>query len=420
MHRSLPRYAQLLAALVAALGPAGCTLDSQEAPPLTGPSGFALGVTLRADPDVLPRDGVSQSQVTVTVRDASGAPKSGQRLALSVSPSTAVLSTKEVSTDASGIATFAVTAPPADALGNTISVFATPVGDNFINARTESVTIALSGTPNATMPTPSFTVTPSSPEVRQLVTFDASATRDEGSACLDACTYSWNMDDGTTKSGRIVTHAFAAARPYNVTLTVTDAAGMTASVQQRVTVSAVPAPTVTLTVNPDPPLAGQQATFTANATAAAGHSITEYRWDFGDGTTQTTTSRTVSKTYNNQGTYVVSITVTDDLGQTGAVAKQLNITSSAVSATISFSPTNPVTNQRIHFAALNATAPSGATIAKYEWNFGDSEVAGGGTAEGQTVDHTYTRKGTYVVRLTITASNGLIGVVTTQVTVSDP
>jgi PKD repeat protein len=420
MYRSLRRDAWLLAALAAALGPTGCTLGSQEAPPLTGPSGFALGISLRAEPDVLPRDGVSQSQVTVTVYDASGAPKPGQRLALSVAPSTAALSTNEVSTNASGIAAFTVTAPPPDALGNAISVSATPIGDDFVNARSQSVTIALSGTPNATVPTPSFTVTPASPEVRQLVTFDASATKDEGSACLDACSYSWNMDDGTTKSGRIVTHSFAAARPYNVTLTVTDAAGMTASVQQRVTVVAVLAPTVTLTVNPDPPLAGQQATFTANATAAAGHSITEYRWDFGDGTTQTTTSRTVTKTYNNQGTYVVSVTVTDDLGQTGAVAKALNITSSAISATISFSPTNPVTNQRIHFAALNATAPNGATITKYEWNFGDSEVAGGGTAEGQTVEHKYTQKGTYVVRLTITASNGLVGVVTTQVTVSTP
>lgn len=420
MSRSLRRYAWSMLALTAALGPAGCTLGSQEAPPLTGPSGFALGITLRAAPDVLPRDGTSQSQVTVTVYDASGAPKPGQRLALSVSPSTATLSANQVSTNASGIATFTVTAPPPNALGNAVSVSATAVGDNFVNARSETVTIALSGTPNATMPSPSFTVTPSSPEVRQLVTFDASPTTDEGSACLDACSYSWNMDDGTTKSGRVVTHTFTTARPHNVTLTVTDAAGMTASIQQRVIVSAVPAPTVTLTINPDPPLAGQQATFTANATPAPGHSITEYRWDFGDGTTQTTTSRTVTKTYNNQGTYVVSVTVTDDLGQTGAVAQQLNITSSAVSATINFSPTNPVTNQRIHFAALNATAPNGATITKYEWNFGNSEISGGGTAEGQTAEHTYTRKGTYVVRLTITASNGLVGVVTTQVTVSDP
>ena len=200
---------------------------------------------------------------------------------------------------------------------------------------------------------------------------------------------------------------------------MTDAAGATASTSQVIRVANVAAPTVVITVAPSPPLAGQQATFTASATPAAGHSIKTFAWSFGDGTSTTTTVPTVTKTYATQGVYVATVTVTDDLGRTGSSSSQLTITSSAVSATIVFSPTNPLVNQRIHFTALNATAPNGATITSYAWNFGNTAISGGGTASGAAVDHTYTVGGSriYVVRLTITDSQGQVGNFTTNVTV---
>lgn len=44
----------------------------------------------------------------------------------------------------------------------------------------------------------------------------------------------------------------------------------------------------------------------------ANRSIYKYIWDFGDGTTETTTSKTISHTYLNTGTYTISLRVTDD------------------------------------------------------------------------------------------------------------
>ena len=52
---------------------AGCSLEDAGVPALTSPSGFSTAVTLTASPARLPRDGTSQSIVTVTVRDASKA-----------------------------------------------------------------------------------------------------------------------------------------------------------------------------------------------------------------------------------------------------------------------------------------------------------------------------------------------------------
>jgi PKD repeat protein len=183
-------------------------------------------------------------------------------------------------------------------------------------------------------------------------------------------------------------------------------------------VSRVPSPTIaSIVASPNPPLAGQLATFTANVTPAPNRTITSYEWNFGDGSSQTTSGPTVTKRYATQGVYVVTLTVTQDTGQTASLSQQVNISGSAVSATISISPTNPLVGQRVHFTALNPTSPNGGTVASYEWNFGDSQSSGGGSASGQSVSHTYTVPATYTVRLTVTDSNGVVGVFTREVPV---
>ena len=66
--------------LVMMVGVGGCTLDQQTAPPLTGPSGLGLALTVSATPDILPQDGSSQSVIQVTAQDASNQPVVGLAL----------------------------------------------------------------------------------------------------------------------------------------------------------------------------------------------------------------------------------------------------------------------------------------------------------------------------------------------------
>ena len=396
------------AVIAASVFVAGCGLDGPGVQPITGPSApseFALSVTLTATPDQLPRDGSSQSTITVVVRDAQGRPVSGQRLGLGVSSTAATLSHTSVTTGSDGRATFTVTAPTSSALGgSTIVVSAVPLGDNFDNAVSRTVTIALLGLANATAPTPSFTVAPEAPQVSQVTTFDASATTDEGAACGSVCTYSWNFGDGNTGTGRIVTHSFTVARIHTVTLTVTDAVGLTADTRQAVSVAAVDAPTVTLTVSPASPAVNQQATFTATAVAATGHSIQTWAWNFGDGTTQTTGAPTVSKAYSTVGTYGVSVTVTDDLGQTGRASLSVTVTSGITFPTpfFTFSPNDPIIGQTVNFNASGITGANGATITEYTWDFGDGSSTE--TKSEPTITHAFSTDQTFVVRLTVTDS----------------
>ena len=188
----------------------------------------------------------------------------GQRLTLGATPAAAALSVTEVVTDANGLATFTLTAPPAWAIaGNVVTILATPVGNSSGGAVARTIEVSLSGAVNTTPPTPAFTVTPVSPEVGQVASFNASTTTDEGAPCLDACTYTWTLGNEAVKTGRIQTHAFQTPGIHSVTLTVQDAAGTTAFVQQNVTVTAAARPTVgPITATPASPFAGQAASFT--------------------------------------------------------------------------------------------------------------------------------------------------------------
>jgi PKD repeat protein len=64
------------------------------------------------------------------------------------------------------------------------------------------------------------------------VTFTANASDPDG----DALTYSWDLGDGTTASGESATHVYDSAGNYNVSVTVTDPDGESATASGSVTI----------------------------------------------------------------------------------------------------------------------------------------------------------------------------------------
>jgi 6-phosphogluconolactonase len=60
---------------------------------------------------------------------------------------------------------------------------------------------------------------------------------------------------------------------------------------------------------------GQPTSFDATASSASsGQTVASYNWDFGDGTTQTTSSPTTTHTYATTGNHTATLTVTDNAG----------------------------------------------------------------------------------------------------------
>lgn len=83
-------------------------------------------------------------------------------------------------------------------------------------------------------PTAYFTFDPSSPEVNQTVTFNASLSYDSDGYIIN---YQWDFGDGSTASGMVVTHAYTAPGIYVVTLTVTDNEGSITTTSKQLTVT---------------------------------------------------------------------------------------------------------------------------------------------------------------------------------------
>jgi PKD repeat protein len=77
------------------------------------------------------------------------------------------------------------------------------------------------------LPIASFMATPPVGAETDPITFDASASTDDGWIV----SYEWDFDDGTTSTGKVVQHTYSAVGTYTVTLTVIDNEGGTDSAQ---------------------------------------------------------------------------------------------------------------------------------------------------------------------------------------------
>ena len=146
----------------------------------------------------------------------------------------------------------------------------------------------------------------------ETVQFDGSGSYDPDGTVVS---YSWDFGDTTAPgSGEVVSHTYNTAGIYTITLTVTDNDGAADTGQA----------TVTVIMN-EPPVAnaGPDQTVLVNESAMFDGSLSydpdypdgdidSYNWDFGD-TTQGS-GLIDFHTYNNAGTYTVTLTVVDNNG----------------------------------------------------------------------------------------------------------
>ena len=178
-----------------------------------------------------------------------------------------------------------------------------------------------------TPPTASFTVSPTPAPTNVDVFFNASASRAVG-AGRTITSYAWAFGDGSTGSGVTTSHRFAGSGTFTITLSVTDDAGATAQATQSLTVGGNAANGLAaFTVTPSSPRVGQQVSFDATtSTPSTGGSIVSYKFNYGDGTEETTANPVQSHTYGGVGTVLVSLETTDSNGKTSTAVKTLTIT----------------------------------------------------------------------------------------------
>ncbi len=128
--------------------------------------------------------------------------------------------------------------------------------------------------------------------------------------------------------------------------------------------------------------------------------IASYRWDFGDG--EFTYGVNVGHTYQNPGTYTVTLTLKDLLGGVSTLSKKVTVTPANQAPVANFrasaySGTSPL---KVNFDASLSSDIDGI-IVSYKWSFGD-----GSTDTGITTSYVFTELRSYKIILTVTDDQG--------------
>jgi PKD repeat protein len=204
----------------------------------------------------------------------------------------------------------------------------------------------------------------------------------------------WEFGDGGTSNLTNPSHTYAAGT-YNVTLTVTDKHGCSGTKTEENYITANQGPTADFSANATSccdPLAVQ---FTDESTKGS-NNITDWFWDFGDGTNST--DQHPIHIYTT-GTYNVTLTVTDKHGCSGTKTEENYITANeGPTAAFSANVTECCAPLAVNFT--DESTKGSNNITEWYWEFGD-----GGTSNLTNPSHTYAA-GTYNVTLTVTDKHG--------------
>ena len=166
-------------------------------------------------------------------------------------------------------------------------------------------------------------------------------------------------------------------------------------------------PVASFTWSPAEPYAAQDVTFDATASYDPDQNeITEYLWDFGDGTKAS--GSIVHHTYQDNGTYSVTLTVMDRCGKKDSLTKKISVLNpSPEIECIDIYDYNgryeAGDTLRFCVEALDPASLGIKSIAQVEWIFGDGSAPQYGTC----VEHCYCQGCRYyTVKVTVTDDDG--------------
>lgn len=264
-------------------------------------------VIVNANPQTLGAAG-GTSEISARVEDVSGLPVVG--VAVTFSTSSGQISPNPASTDQNGIARATLSTT------REANITATVAGKT-----SEQLTVGMNPRTGVGVTGPTNSVAAGQPAV---FTVNVSAEANIRNVVV-------NWGDGTsTTLGALsastpVQHTYDESGTFIVTATATDANGFSESVSTVITVLPAQPPSVLITASDSTPSINQVITFTATVSGNTS-SIQQFLWDFGDGTTATTTSPQITKSYGSAGTKVIIVTVTQAAGPSGTSQTTVTVT----------------------------------------------------------------------------------------------
>jgi PKD repeat protein len=249
--------------------------------------------------------------------------------------------------------------------------------------------------------TASFSAAPSTTvPVGTTVTFTSTSV--EEPVGTEITSQDWTLPDGTVVSGPSASYTFTTVGTFNVTLTVTDAAGTVTTATAAITVTRLPS--VSFGASRAVAVVGQEVTFNPRSSTAAGETISSAVWTFGTELLPVVgPPQQIVRTFALPGTYPLGLSVTDSRGLTAvAPARSIRIHSRPTAA-FSASPAAPVVGQEVVLTSVSSD-PDGP-IEDEDWDLdGDGEFD---DATGTRVRGAFTTAGLHTVRLRVRDEDGV-------------
>lgn len=192
-------------------------------------------------------------------------------------------------------------------------------------------------------------------------TVDFTSTASAGS------TYSWNFGDGNTSTLQHPTHTYTSFGNFNVSLTVTSVNNCSSVIDSASFIN-INAPVANFNIDSAFGCAPKIVSLTDLSTSS--NTITDWLWDFGDGTPIQNGPNNPTHIYTDTGTFNISLVIIDNLGCTDTLIPGLPVQVGQAFATdFSVIPILACRVEEIIFTNLTDTL--GIDGVQWHWDFGD-------------------------------------------------
>jgi PKD repeat protein len=243
-------------------------------------------------------------------------------------------------------------------------------------------------------PTADFYSAPASPTTQTIISFNDLSTDKDGTLV----SWSWDFGDNNNSSLQHPTHQYNDDGTYKITLMITDNLGETDSQTYNLIVQNVP-PEPSFTFHPEVPLDIQQVEFNDTSSDLDG-TIVNRSWIIND--TIIDNTKLLQYTFPDDGTYQITLEVTDDDGGISSSTRLITVLNVAPTAGFTYATENNNLTKDTPINFKDTSNDVDGEIISYEWDFGDDSSS---TERHPT--HSFSEDGRYKVTLTIVDDDGV-------------